>query len=83
VAKAFEESTFSENLGAPGAIDPVTLAGVQDKASARMISVPVRQAGRRYILKVDPPELPHVVENEAYFSRHPPGRVTRAGSKGH
>ena len=39
----------------------------QEKASARMLSVPVGQAGRRYLLKVDPPEYPHVVENEAYF----------------
>lgn len=69
VQKAFEEITFSEILEAAGVIDPVALAGVQDKASARMISVPVSQAGKRYILKVDPPEFPHVVENEAYFIR--------------
>ncbi len=69
VKKAFEEITFSEILEAAGMIDPVALAGVQDKASARMISVPVGRAGRRYILKVDPPEFPHVVENEAYFIR--------------
>jgi serine/threonine-protein kinase HipA len=47
----------------------VALAGVQDKASAAMISVPVGQSGKRYILKVDPPEFPHVVANEAYFIR--------------
>ncbi|MHB1475196.1 MAG: type II toxin-antitoxin system HipA family toxin [Dermatophilaceae bacterium] len=69
VDKAFEEVTFFEILEAAGVIDPVALAGVQDKASARMISVPVGQAGKRYILKVDPPEFPHVVENEAYFIR--------------
>ena len=69
VDKAFEEVTFFEILEAAGVIDPVALAGVQDKASARMISVPVGQAGERYILKVDPPEFPHVVENEAYFIR--------------
>lgn len=34
-----------------------------------MTSVPVGQAGRRYILKVDPPEFPQVVQNEAYFIR--------------
>jgi serine/threonine-protein kinase HipA len=50
-------------------IDPVALAGVQDKASARMISVPLGRAGKRYILKVDPPEFPYVVQNEAYFIR--------------
>ena len=69
VDKAFEEITFSEILEAAGVIDPVALPGVQDKASARMISVPLGQAGKRYILKVAPPEYPHVVENEAYFIR--------------
>ena len=69
VDKAFDEVTFSEILEAAGVIDPVALAGVQDKASARMISVPVGHADKRYILKVDPPEFPNVVENEAYFIR--------------
>jgi serine/threonine-protein kinase HipA len=69
VHKSFEEVTFSEILEAADVIDPVALAGVQDKASARMISVPVGRAGKRYILKVDPPEFPYVVENEAYFIR--------------
>ena len=45
VDKAFDAGTFSEILEAAGVIDPVALAGVQDKASARMISVPVGQAG--------------------------------------
>jgi len=67
--RAFDEISFSEILEAAGVIDPVALAGVQDKASARMISVPVAQASKRFILKVDPPEFPHVVENEAYFVR--------------
>ena len=48
----------------PGLIDPVALAGVQDKLSAGMISMPVASAGRRYILKLNAPEFPHVVENE-------------------
>ena len=48
-------------------IDPVALPGVQDKVSARMISVPVGYASNRYILKINPPEYPYVVENEAYF----------------
>jgi serine/threonine-protein kinase HipA len=34
-----------------------------------MISVPVGHAAKRFILKVDPPEFPHVVDNEAYFIR--------------
>ena len=66
VTTSFEEVTFAQILKA-GIVNPVALAGVQDKASARMLSVPVGQAHRRFILKVDPPEFPHVVENEAYF----------------
>ena len=67
VDRSFEEVSFSEVLEAAGVVDPVALAGVQDKASARVLSVPVGQAGRRYILKVDPPEYPHLVTNEHYF----------------
>lgn len=48
-------------------IDPVALAGVQDKVSAAMIAVPVHGAGGSYLLKLDPPEFPHVVANEAFF----------------
>jgi serine/threonine-protein kinase HipA len=55
---------FDRLLGDPDLIDPVALAGVQDKLSAGMISVPVASAGRRYILKLNAPEFPHVVENE-------------------
>lgn len=67
VARSFDEITFSDLLEQAGVIDPVALAGVQDKASARMISVPVARAGERFILKVDPPEFPRVVVNEAFF----------------
>jgi serine/threonine-protein kinase HipA len=47
----------------------VTIPGVQNKVSGSMITFPVR--GRRsrgaYILKLTPPELPLLVENEAFF----------------
>lgn len=43
------------------------LPGVQDKTSAAMISLPVARAGERYILKLNPREFPHLVENEAFF----------------
>lgn len=46
---------------------PPTLAGVQDKASAAMISLPLKQQHERYILKLNPPEYPHLVENEHHF----------------
>ncbi|MGH8960008.1 MAG: type II toxin-antitoxin system HipA family toxin [Jatrophihabitantaceae bacterium] len=43
------------------------LPGVQDKVSAAMINLPVARAGERHILKLDPPEYRHLVENEAFF----------------
>ncbi len=43
------------------------VAGVQVKVSARMITIPVARAYERYILKLDPPEFPHLVANEAFF----------------
>ena len=43
------------------------LPGVQDKVSAAMLNLPVTQHGLRFILKLTPPEYPHLVENEACF----------------
>ena len=57
-------------LGDPDLIDPVALAGVQDKLSAGMISMPVASAGKRFILKLNAPEFPHVVENELVMFRY-------------
>jgi serine/threonine-protein kinase HipA len=55
-------------LGAePDLLDRVALPGVQDKISGRMISFPVAGARGRYLLKLNPPEFPHLVENEAFF----------------
>lgn len=54
---------FDEVMEQTG-IDPSALAGVQDKLSAGMISLPVEAGGKRFILKLDPPEYRHVVENE-------------------
>jgi serine/threonine-protein kinase HipA len=45
----------------------VALPGVQDKTSAAMINLPVARAGERYILKLNPAEFPHLVENERFF----------------
>ncbi|MEV8148311.1 HipA domain-containing protein [Arthrobacter sp. NPDC080073] len=60
---------FDALLGDSGLIDPVALAGVQDKLSAGMISLPVAQAGKRFILKLNAPEFPFVVENEFLMFR--------------
>lgn len=54
--------------------DRVGLPGIQDKASALMISLPVERAGERHLLKLSPPQFPHLVENEAFFLRA--GRTT-------
>lgn len=50
-----------------GSATQPTLAGVQDKASAAMISLPVARQHERHILKLDPPEYRHLVRNEAFF----------------
>jgi len=47
--------------------DPVGLPGVQDKISGRMITVPVHWGMTPAILKLNPREYPHLVENEAFF----------------
>lgn len=47
------------------AVDLHALPGVQDKASASMLSAPLALRGHRYILKLDPPRHRHLVENEA------------------
>lgn len=43
------------------------IPGVQDKISNSMISIPVAKGVGGAILKLNPPGLPHLVENEAYF----------------
>lgn len=48
-----------------GAMDMHGLPGVQAKASASMLTTPLALAHRRYLLKLDPPEHPHLVMNEA------------------
>jgi serine/threonine-protein kinase HipA len=67
VERDWSEIRFAEVLAETGIVDAVSLPGVQDKVSARMISVPVGRAGERFLLKLDPPEFPHVVINEAFF----------------
>ncbi len=49
-------------------VDGVGIAGVQTKASSSMVNAPVRI--RHGILKIDPPEHPHLVANEAFHLRH-------------
>jgi len=58
---------FAASVARAADIDRVGLAGVQDKISARMMTVPVAMRGHRFFLKLNPPEFPHLVENEAFF----------------
>lgn len=66
---SFDEVSFAGLFAdeAGGRIDRVGLPGVQEKVSAGMIAFPVAARDRRYILKLDPPEYPHLVANEAFF----------------
>jgi serine/threonine-protein kinase HipA len=49
--------------------EETAIAGVQPKLSAATISFPVRAKDKRhaYILKLNPPEYPKLIENEAFF----------------
>jgi serine/threonine-protein kinase HipA len=49
--------------------DRIALPGVQDKVSGQMLNVPVQGQSAGYILKLNPPEFPHLVENERFFFR--------------
>jgi serine/threonine-protein kinase HipA len=60
---------FARAVGTDGELDRVALPGVQDKVSGRMIAFPVTGARGRYLLKLDPPEFPNLVANEAFFLR--------------
>lgn len=61
--------SFRELADSAGVIDRHGIAGVQDKVSAAMITLPTTAAGRASILKLNPPEFPNLVENEAFFLR--------------
>lgn len=58
---------IAASVGGSGQVDRVAIPGVQEKVSARMINVPVARANSRYLLKLDPPEFPNLVANEAFF----------------
>lgn len=47
------------------AVDLHGIPGVQRKTSASMLTTPLAVRGHRYLLKLDPPEHPHLVQNEA------------------
>ncbi|MDO5511885.1 type II toxin-antitoxin system HipA family toxin [Corynebacterium sp.] len=81
---ATEHLDFATVLAAAGVPDPVALAGVQDKVSARTLAVPVDIAGSDAILKLSPPEFPGLVDNEwaCYrFSRRNRLRIAYAAAR--
>ncbi|MGH8777328.1 MAG: type II toxin-antitoxin system HipA family toxin [Jiangellaceae bacterium] len=67
----WSETSFAElfavETGDAAGLDRVALPGVQDKVSARMITVPVSAAAASYILKLDPPEFRHLIRNEEFM----------------
>jgi serine/threonine-protein kinase HipA len=67
VRRDFGDIRFAELLADSGIVDPAGIAGVQEKVSARMLALPVRRAHERYILKLEPPEYPHLIEIEHAF----------------
>lgn len=66
VEGGFEQIDFADLLATQGIGDPAALAGVQDKVSGRMLTVPLAHGGRAHLLKFEVPEFPRVVENEAF-----------------
>ena len=63
----FAELRFADLLAETGFVDRAGLAGVQDKVSAGMLTLPVRLDGAAAIIKIDPPDYPDAVVNEAFF----------------
>ncbi|MGH3304576.1 MAG: type II toxin-antitoxin system HipA family toxin [Streptosporangiaceae bacterium] len=58
---------FAQTIGQQP--DRTALPGVQDKISGQMLNMPVHGRSGGYILKLNPPEFPHLVENEHFFFR--------------
>jgi serine/threonine-protein kinase HipA len=58
---------FAQAIGED--LDRTALPGVQDKISGRMLNMPLQGRAAAYILKLNPPEFPHLVENEHFFFR--------------
>lgn len=65
---SFQEVRFAEVVAQIGLrSDRTGLPGVQDKVSAAMISLPATAAGAQIIMKLNPREFKHLVENEYFF----------------
>lgn len=65
---SFEDIRFADLLQSIGVrVDRVGLPGVQDKVSAAMLNLPVAEAGAFTLLKLNPAQFKHLVENEHFF----------------
>jgi len=60
---------LEHSLSLGGVAEHGSVGGIQPKVSAAMISFPIRKRGARrcFLLKLSPPDLPRLVENEAFF----------------
>lgn len=67
VKKTFEEIKFADLLNEFAEIDRVGIPGIQEKVSAKRIWLPTSRAGSQYILKLQSPDYPLIIENENYF----------------
>lgn len=65
-----EEASFAEVLERSlGSSSEPAIAGVQEKLSPSMISLPLSFKGAAWILKLNPPDRLRLVENEHFFMR--------------
>lgn len=65
-----EDVEFAELFASvltPANLDRAAIPGIQDKVSGNMIALPIAYQGAGWILKLAPPEFPHLVVNEAFF----------------
>lgn len=66
--ESFDRVSFTDLMAQTGIrIDRVGLPGVQDKVSAAIFNLPVANADSQILLKLNPPEFKHLVENEHFF----------------
>lgn len=75
----FSTIRFSDFLTGAGVIDPASIPGVQEKVSGKMLTIPLRGSHDFYLLKLNPPEYPRVVENESFFLKYAQKIHSRTG----
>ncbi|MEE9391642.1 MAG: HipA domain-containing protein [Planctomycetota bacterium] len=65
------QELLRSSLNPDGSPEDMSLPGVQEKISGSMISFPLRanKTGAAFILKMNPPDRPLLVENEFFFLR--------------